>query len=129
MQQVPKSVPIKLKSLREARENVKSSSKPPGILTTLLDSFECDSDKKITKNKTPLNPRYRIMESPKIIHNNGIESNITLIKKASAVKEAFEKPIKTRISHKDLKFKKNKTIIAFSTRFSETLKDILQHTN
>lgn len=93
MQTEIKIVPIKLKSLREQRDIVRSTSNRPRIFMSppvLLQKMGSDSRLRL-QNRTPALQRIRKLDSPKSIYEN-LDANLHLIEKANAAMEILEIP-------------------------------------
>ena len=103
-------IPIKLKSLREVREIIRSSSNRPRIfMSPTFELLKPMSDIKLKlQNQTPTFSRFKKLDSPKSVYENKLDNNIQLIEKANAAIESLENPIKEKIKHTGLLYKKYK---------------------
>lgn len=102
-------IPIKLKSLREEREILRSNSNRSRMLISPI--FELhrplSNDKLKIQNRTPVLAKLQKIESPRSIYENCIDSNIQLIEKANAAMEALEITIKGKSKNAGLLYKKD----------------------
>ena len=109
MEVVTQAVPIKLKSLREERDIIRSSSNRQGIyLSPIAELQKLSSEiKPRPQNRTPAMMRFKKLDSPRSIHEHINDTNIHLIEKANAAMEVLESH-KDKVKHGGLLFKREK---------------------
>lgn len=109
MEERTQRTPIKLKSLREERDIVRSRSNRPRILISpILELPKPLSEEKFKlQNRTPVLTRLKILDSPKSIYETAEESHQILIEKAHAAREVLE-PAKDRAKQGTLLYKRDK---------------------
>lgn len=100
MQNSPVKFPIKLISLQEAREYIRSTSCRPSLTSTSLQENIEETPKRSPHNLN-LHLKCRIMKSPAAIHNKSLENSIHLVDKAKNLTKIFEKPAASDGKKKD----------------------------
>ena len=109
MQVTAHAVPIKLKSLREQRDIIRSSSNRHEICISPIAELQKMSSeiKPRPQNRTPAMIRFKKLDSPKSIHEHNYDTNMHLIEKANAAIEVLEIH-KDKVKHSGLLYKRDK---------------------
>ena len=101
--------PIKLTSLREQRDIIRSNSNRPRlVLSPIFEIPKPSSDKKLKlHNRSPVLSRFRKFDSPKSIYEEYADTSIQLIEKTNAAMEVLE-ILKEKSKQSGLLFKRDK---------------------
>lgn len=107
-----RKTPIKLKSLKEEREMLRSSSNRPRLQITPIPEILNSSSQISLKyhNRTPVMQRLRCLDSPKCIIELNEETNLDLIQKANAAIEVLEQGKEIK-KHSGLLYRKEKHVL------------------